>query len=68
MEEETGIADIYDACALTLPANVLGLPALQIPGFVIDGDTDYGLQMVGARFSDARLLSRAARLCREEGV
>ena len=65
---EKGVDDIYDACALTLPANVLGLPALQIPGFVLEGDTDYGLQLVGARFSDARLLSRAARLCREEGA
>jgi len=62
------ITGIYDECALTLSANVLGLPALQIPGFVLEGTTDYGLQMVGARFSDARLLSCAARLSREQGA
>jgi aspartyl-tRNA(Asn)/glutamyl-tRNA(Gln) amidotransferase subunit A len=62
------VTGIYDECALTLPANVLGLPALQIPGFVLEGTTDYGLQMVGARFSDTRLLSCAARLSREQGA
>jgi aspartyl-tRNA(Asn)/glutamyl-tRNA(Gln) amidotransferase subunit A len=63
-----GVADIYDECALTLPANVLGLPALHMPGFVREGSSDYGLQMVGARFSDARLLSHAARLSQKEGA
>jgi aspartyl-tRNA(Asn)/glutamyl-tRNA(Gln) amidotransferase subunit A len=65
----TSVDDIYDECALTLPANVMGLPSVQIPGFVLDGNTDLGLQIVGARMSDARLLSLAARLSqREKGV
>jgi aspartyl-tRNA(Asn)/glutamyl-tRNA(Gln) amidotransferase subunit A len=63
------VDDIYDACALTLPANVMGLPSVQIPGFVLDGNTDLGLQIVGARMSDARLLSLAVRLSQSaEGV
>jgi aspartyl-tRNA(Asn)/glutamyl-tRNA(Gln) amidotransferase subunit A len=65
---DRGVTGIYDACALTLAANVLGLPALHIPGFVLEGTADYGLQLVGARFSDTRLLSGAARLSREQGA
>lgn len=64
----TGVSDIYDECSLTLPANALGLPSLQIPGYSLEGTTDYGLQMVGARFSDAGLLAHAARLSRAGGA
>jgi len=65
----TSVDDIYDECVLTLPANVLGLPSVQIPGFVLDGNTDFGLQIIGARFTDARLLSLAVLLSRSaEGV
>ena len=56
------VGAVYDECALTLPANVTGLPAVQIPGLVTDGDVDLGLQIIGARLSDARLLSLAVRL------
>lgn len=61
-DAENSIAALYDECALTLPANVLGLPSVQLPGFALGGNTDYGLQIVGARLSDARLLSLASRL------
>ena len=30
----TVLLEIYDECVLTLPANVTGLPAVQMPGFV----------------------------------
>jgi aspartyl-tRNA(Asn)/glutamyl-tRNA(Gln) amidotransferase subunit A len=56
------VGAVYDECALTLPANVAGLPAVQIPGLVTDGDVDLGLQIIGSRLSDARLLSLAVRL------
>jgi Asp-tRNA(Asn)/Glu-tRNA(Gln) amidotransferase A subunit family amidase len=56
------VDDIYDVCSLTLPANVVGLPSMQIPGFVHGGNADLGLQIVGARMSDARLISFSARL------
>jgi aspartyl-tRNA(Asn)/glutamyl-tRNA(Gln) amidotransferase subunit A len=56
------VDDIYDVCSLTLPANVMGLPSMQIPGFVHGGNADLGLQIVGARMSDARLISFSARL------
>jgi aspartyl-tRNA(Asn)/glutamyl-tRNA(Gln) amidotransferase subunit A len=63
------VDEIYDECELTLPANVLGLPSAQIPGFVCNGKTDFGLQIMGPRMSDARLLSLANRLSRSvEGV
>ncbi|MBN1382012.1 MAG: hypothetical protein JXA41_10080 [Deltaproteobacteria bacterium] len=58
------VSDIYDELALTLPANVLGIPAVQIPAFSADGEIDPGLQLMGPRFSDARLLATACRLSR----
>ncbi|NVM21160.1 MAG: hypothetical protein HWN68_05210 [Desulfobacterales bacterium] len=53
------INEVYDAFSLTLLANVTGMPALALPGLVFDGDVDPGLQLVGPRLSDARLLSVA---------
>jgi aspartyl-tRNA(Asn)/glutamyl-tRNA(Gln) amidotransferase subunit A len=61
-EPATGIDDLYDDFVLTLPANVTGLPAVQAPGYIIDGKTDYGLQILGPRFGDGPLLSMAIRL------
>ncbi|HPC74509.1 MAG TPA: amidase family protein [Syntrophales bacterium] len=58
------VSRIYEAFLLTLAANVTGLPALQIPGVAGDGAFDPGLQLVGKRLSDARLLSAGARLHR----
>jgi aspartyl-tRNA(Asn)/glutamyl-tRNA(Gln) amidotransferase subunit A len=56
------VGDIYHDCLLTLPANVMGLPAIQIPGFIHDENTDFGIQIMGPPLSDSRLLSLAARL------
>lgn len=56
------VGDIYHECAFTLPANVMGLPAIQIPGFILDEKTDSGLQIMGPRLSDGPLLSLATRL------
>lgn len=53
------INEIYDAFSLTLLADVTGLPSLVLPGLVFDGNIDLGLQLVGPRLSDARLLSAA---------
>ncbi len=53
---------VYDRFALTLAANVAGLPAVSLPGLVkLDGD-DLGLQLVGRRLDDDRLLRCAAGL------
>ena len=57
---------VYDAFALTLPANVTGLPSLSVPGLVSHAGVDLGLQVVGPPLSDARLLSFADRLTRRE--
>jgi aspartyl-tRNA(Asn)/glutamyl-tRNA(Gln) amidotransferase subunit A len=58
------IEEIYDAFSLTLLASVTGQPAVQLPGWVLDDGTDLGLQLVGPRLADVRLLSIATRLCR----
>ncbi|MCU0581366.1 MAG: amidase family protein [Syntrophales bacterium] len=51
--------DVYNAFSLTLPANVTGLPVLQVPGFIMDGGEDLGMQWIGPAFGDARLLDLA---------
>jgi aspartyl-tRNA(Asn)/glutamyl-tRNA(Gln) amidotransferase subunit A len=58
------VSQVYDAFLLTLSASVTGLPALQVPGIATDGRFDFGLQLVGRRLSDPRLLSAGARLAR----
>jgi aspartyl-tRNA(Asn)/glutamyl-tRNA(Gln) amidotransferase subunit A len=51
------INETYDAFSLTLPANVTGQPSLHIPRIAEESGTDVGLQVLGSRGSDARLLS-----------
>jgi aspartyl-tRNA(Asn)/glutamyl-tRNA(Gln) amidotransferase subunit A len=55
------VPDAFDAwCALALPANLAGLPAASIPiGPGRDG-LPVGLQLIGARWSDATVLRAAA--------
>jgi len=50
------VDDIYDAFELTLPANVAGLPALSVPGCVMAGGTDLGLQVTARHLGDAGLI------------
>ena len=61
-EGSDGLAGIYGAGLFTLPANVLGLPALQIPGLIRDGSAVGGLQLLGRRLGDPGLLALAERL------
>ncbi|MFC1811642.1 amidase family protein [Thermodesulfobacteriota bacterium] len=56
------INTVYDVFSWTLIANITGHPAITLPGMVTCGDTDLGLQLIGPRFEDARLLTIAARL------
>ncbi|RJP35498.1 MAG: hypothetical protein C4527_00125 [Candidatus Omnitrophota bacterium] len=56
------IDEMYDAFALTLPANVTGQPSLTVPGLLQCDGVDLGLQLVGAYLDDARLLAFAGRL------
>ncbi len=56
------VNEVYEACLLTLPANVLGLPALHVPLSAADNlrpssGGGPGLQLVASRLGDARLLS-----------
>jgi aspartyl-tRNA(Asn)/glutamyl-tRNA(Gln) amidotransferase subunit A len=56
------VSDVYDAFTLTLPANVAGLPAVSLSGFVKVDATDLGLQFIAPRLDDANLLGFAAKL------
>lgn len=58
----TAVSQVYDRFALTLAANVAGLPAVSLPGFVRADAEDLGLQLVGRRLQDYTLLGYAARL------
>lgn len=62
MREARTVAQVYDRFALTLAANVAGLPAVSLPGFVKADADDLGLQLVGPRLSDVGLLACAARI------
>lgn len=56
------VNETYDAFLMTLPANVTGLPSLQIPSPAVDPGTDAGMQIVGPRLSDAGLLATGMQL------
>lgn len=56
------LEETYAALGLTLPASLAGLPALCIPGMVCDGASDLGLQLMGPRMSDARVLAAGQKI------
>ena len=62
------VADVYRAFTLTLPANVAGLPALQVPGFLMNGTGDLGMQLIGPAFGDAGLLGLANLISQQKGT
>ncbi len=53
---------IYDAFSLTLPANVTGQPSLHIPSLALHSGADIGVQLIGLRLEDSRLLSIGIKL------
>lgn len=56
------VSDVYEAFALTLPASVTGSPAVCMPGHVMTGDTDLGLQVTSPHWSDEMLLNFAIEM------
>ncbi|MEA2061072.1 MAG: amidase family protein [Thermodesulfobacteriota bacterium] len=56
------IKDTCEAFSLTLPANVTGLPAVQLPGLSLCQDKDFGLQLTGKPLGDPALLGIAHHL------
>lgn len=56
------VADTYAAFGLTLGANLSGWPALQIPDLNRNATMDFGLQLIGPRMADARLLAVGLRI------
>ena len=53
------IEDTYEAFGFTLPANLTGLPAVQIPGLARHGSKDFGMHIMGKPFKDPDLLGLA---------
>lgn len=51
--------EMYKADVFTIPANLAGLPAISIPAGTDSQGLPIGLQLMGARFGDAGLLSVA---------
>jgi len=49
-----------DWCALALPANLAGLPSCAVPTGLTEDGLPVGMQVMGPRWSDARVLSVAA--------
>lgn len=58
----SAINRLYDAFAMTVPANVTGQPSLHIPGLSLDAGADIGLQLIGSRGEDSRILSVGLKL------
>lgn len=56
------INDVYDTFTLTLLANLTGLPSITLPGFLYNKQTDMGLQLIGTRLNDEKLLSIGSQL------
>lgn len=56
------IAEIYEEFCLTLPANLLGMPVVSMPAIASDEKTDLGIQLLGKRLDDIRLLAAARQL------
>ena len=53
------IEDTYEAFGFTLPANLTGLPAVQIPGLARHGSKDFGVHIMGKPFKDPDLMGLA---------
>ncbi len=62
--EESSLEKLYDHFEPALPANVLGFPALAMPGPILDPDMNGGWQWMGPPLSDVRLLALAHHLAR----
>lgn len=62
VDKAGAISQVYDRFALTLAANVAGLPAVNVPGFVMAGADDIGLQLMAGRLKDNTLLHFAGQL------
>ncbi len=60
--EAASVKAVYESFLLTLPANVTGSPAVQVPACNVDGGVDIGLQVMGKRLDDARLLCAASAI------
>ena len=60
--EAASVKAVYESFLLTLPANVTGSPAVQVPACNVDGGVYIGLQVMGKRLDDARLLCAASAI------
>ncbi len=67
-EEKTDMPRLLDRPALASPANISGGPALSVCTRFTDGGLPLGIQLIGAPFTDGRLLGLAAALEHEAGT
>ena len=67
-EKEKNPAKLYLNDICTVPANIAGLPAVSVPFGKDGGGLPIGVQLMGRRFDDARLLAFARALERETEV
>lgn len=61
-EDAQSVQDLYNAFEMTLFANVVGVPAVSLPGFLQCESQDLGLQLLSPRLKDADLLQYAASI------
>ncbi|MFB3784815.1 MAG: amidase family protein [bacterium] len=59
---DSSLDKLYDRFEPALPANLLGFPALAVPGSLFDPDMSLGLQWMGPPLADVRLLAAARHL------
>jgi amidase len=61
IEDEAGALATVELMRPVLPANLLGLPAVVVPGGLADS-LPVGVQVIGARYTDLRCLSIAEQI------
>ena len=57
-DNSKSVTDMYMEDVFTIGANLAGLPAISVPAGLVDG-LPVGMQLIGSRFSEARLLNIA---------
>jgi aspartyl-tRNA(Asn)/glutamyl-tRNA(Gln) amidotransferase subunit A len=57
-DDSKSVTDMYMEDVFTIGANLAGLPAISVPAGLVDG-LPVGMQLIGSRFGEARLLNIA---------
>lgn len=68
LKETRSATELYRADAFTVPANLAGLPAVSVPFGTDANGLPVGLQLIGKKFDEGRILSAAYALEQGDGV